>query len=137
MARYGLVGLVNTAVGLSAIWILMHALRWHYAVANAAGYGLGLAVSFVLNRRFTFRSSRAASPREPLLFLLVCGASYAIQAGALVACVEVLRMDGFSAQLPAMALYAAAGFAGNKYLTFRAPTPSAAARHHGDPPASC
>ncbi|OHD73867.1 MAG: hypothetical protein A2177_14350 [Spirochaetes bacterium RBG_13_68_11] len=137
MVRYGLVGLVNTAVGLSVIYVAMQVLHWHYAVANVVGYCLGLAISFFLNKRFTFRSSRAITPREPLLFLLVCGASYAIQMGALVVCVEVLRVDGFSAQVLAMAVYAAVGYAGNKLITFRVRASSCPADRRQNPPASC
>jgi putative flippase GtrA len=137
MVRYGLVGLVNTAVGFSTIAVAMQALHWHYATANVLGYGLGLTVSFVLNKRFTFRSPRAIRPREPLLFLLVFGVSYAIQMGALVLCVEALRMNRLAAQAIAMALYTAIGYAGNKYLTFRARKASVPPDQPGNRPASC
>jgi putative flippase GtrA len=137
MARYGLVGLANTVVGLSAIYAAMHVLHWHYAAANVLGYGLGLAVSFLLNRRFTFRSSRAAAPREPLLFLLVFGASYAIQMGALVLCVELLHVNRCAAQALAMAVYTAVGYAGNKFITFRVRKTSSPVERPGNRPASC
>jgi putative flippase GtrA len=137
MARYGLVGLANTAVGLSAIYVAMQVFGWHYAAANVLGYGLGLAVSFLLNRRFTFRSSRALSPREPLFFLLVFGASYAIQLGALVICVETLHVNRCAAQALAMAVYTAAGYAGNKFVTFRVRKASSPAERPGNRPASC
>lgn len=51
--RFGSVGLVNTAVGLSLIWLAM----WFGAgplLANALGYVAGLVVSFNLNRFWTF-----------------------------------------------------------------------------------
>ena len=137
MVRYGLVGLVNTAVGFSTIAVAMQALHWHYAIANVLGYGLGLTVSFILNRHFTFRSPRTFRPREPLLFLLVFGVSYVIQMGALVLCVEALRMNRLAAQAIAMALYTAIGYIGNKYLTFRARRISVPDDRPGHHPASC
>lgn len=137
MARYGLVGLANTAVGLSAIYVAMHVLGWHYAAANVLGYGLGLAVSFLLNRRFTFRSPHAVAVREPLFFLLVFGAAYAIQVGALVLCVETLHVNRSVAQALAMAVYTAVGYAGNKFITFRARKASSPGELPGNRPASC
>ena len=59
LARFGLVGMINTAVGLSIIAVLDLGLRVPPALANAAGYLVGICVSFVLSRRFVFRSRAA------------------------------------------------------------------------------
>jgi hypothetical protein len=45
MMRYGLVGMVNTAVGLSVIFFGMHVVGLHYALANAVGYSLAIAAA--------------------------------------------------------------------------------------------
>jgi putative flippase GtrA len=119
MVRYGLVGIANTVVCLSAIYLGLHVISLPYTAANAIGYALGLTVSFLLNRRFTFHSSRRIFSREPALFLAVAGVSYAVQMGALVLLIELLRMDQSLAQIPAMAVYTACGYVGNKFLTFR------------------
>jgi putative flippase GtrA len=137
MIRYGLVGLVNTAVCLSAIFVSMHVIGLPYALANAIGYALGLIASFLLNRRFTFRSSRRIFSREPLLFLAVFGVSYAVQMGALVLFVEQLRMNQSFAQVCAMVVYTACGYTGNKFITFRGRTPSSAADGKSGPSKSC
>jgi putative flippase GtrA len=124
MVRYGLVGIANTVVCLTAIYVGLNVIGLPYAAANAIGYALGLTVSFLLNRRFTFRSSRGIFSREPVLFLAVAGVSYAVQMGALVVLIELLRVDQSIAQIPAMAVYTACGYAGNKFVTFRRRTPS-------------
>jgi len=51
--RFGLVGVANTFVGLACIY-LARALGLGEVSANATGYALGLALSFVLNRSWTF-----------------------------------------------------------------------------------
>jgi putative flippase GtrA len=61
--RFVLVGMVNTFVGLSAIWIAMIA-GLSPVAANALGYAMGLCVSFRLNRRWTFRSPADLSLRS-------------------------------------------------------------------------
>lgn len=52
-ARFGAVGILNTSIGLSIIWLSM-ALGVNIFVANAIGYSVGLVISFTLNRTWTF-----------------------------------------------------------------------------------
>jgi putative flippase GtrA len=137
MVRYGLVGIANTVICLSAIFLGLHVIGLPYTLANAVGYGLGLIASFLLNRRFTFRSSRRILSREPLLFLAVFGLSYAVQMGALVLLVELLHMDESLAQFPAMAVYTACGYIGNKFITFGGRASSSPAGGGKAPSASC
>ncbi len=52
--RFGAVGVLNTGIGLGAIWLAM----WvgiSPILSNAIGYAIGLVVSFSLNRNWTFR----------------------------------------------------------------------------------
>ena len=60
-ARFGAVGLVNTAIGLGAIWGAM-AFGVAAIPANIFGYVVGLIISFVLNRGWTFR--RGSAPMQ-------------------------------------------------------------------------
>lgn len=61
--RFGSVGLVNSAIGLSAIWIAMW-LGLSPLAANAVGYAIGIVISFTLNRIWTFRDLRGARPAK-------------------------------------------------------------------------
>ena len=59
--RFGAVGVLNTSLGLASIWLLM----WLGASAiasNAIGYGLGLIMSFSLNRNWSFESKKIGVP---------------------------------------------------------------------------
>lgn len=58
--RYGLVGLLNTAIGYGVILALDLGLRINPFVANAAGYIVPPALTFALSRRFVFRSTDTA-----------------------------------------------------------------------------
>jgi putative flippase GtrA len=127
VARFGLVGLMNTAIGFAVVVALDPGLRVAPAIANAVGYLVGVAVGFVLNRGFVFRSSRG---------LRASGLRYAIAAlGAFVLNQVVLRWVGaelgaggpqhVAAQLFAMATYSVAFFLVCRFWVFR-PAPSAA-----------
>ncbi len=54
--RFLLVGIVNTIVGLSIIYVLLNGAGIGYWPATLIGNGIGAAVSYMLNRSFTFGS---------------------------------------------------------------------------------
>ncbi|MDR1372285.1 MAG: GtrA family protein [Dysgonamonadaceae bacterium] len=64
--KYGLVGIVNTSVTLVVIWLVLRFLFgvWGderasdvaFSISNALGYGAGFLTSFLLNRKWTFKS---------------------------------------------------------------------------------
>ena len=69
--RYGIVGLA-TNVSLYVVFLLFLRLDLLPAIAVGLCYGLGVAMSYLLNRRWTFSST--ASHRQDLLkFLLAYG----------------------------------------------------------------
>lgn len=53
--RYGLVGLINTAVGYGTFLVAFKWAAFSPAIANMMGYMLGLSVAFILQRLFVFK----------------------------------------------------------------------------------
>lgn len=80
--RYGLVGLLNTAVGYAVILALDLGLKINPFLANAAGYAVGLVIGFVLSRGFVFRSQDSARKVGPRYILAVAGA-FALNQGVM------------------------------------------------------
>src|SRR5437867_6019403 len=58
--RFGIVGLLNTALGLAVIFAAKAVLGLGDFAANLSGYGVGLMCSFLLNRSWTFRNEGRA-----------------------------------------------------------------------------
>ncbi|WP_079509238.1 GtrA family protein [Mesobacillus jeotgali] len=54
--RFLLVGVLNTFIGMGLMLLLKNGLEWSYWQATFTGNTVGASVSFLLNRRFTFRS---------------------------------------------------------------------------------
>jgi putative flippase GtrA len=127
IARFGLAGLVNTAVGFSVVVLLDPVLGVSPAVANAAGYAVGMTVSFVLSRGFVFRS-RTGLPASGLRYLIAVAAAFLLNQA-------VLRLAGMTlaagsiqhiaAQLMAMATYSIALFVICRLWVFREAADSA------------
>ena len=59
LARYGLAGVANTALGFGLILFCDAVLHLRPSIANAAGYVAGWILSYGLNRWFVFRSQSA------------------------------------------------------------------------------
>lgn len=100
LLRYGFVGIANTALTLVVVFVLLR-LNTHPAIANVAGYAVGLTNSYLMNRSFTF-----GARRHPLLPFLI---SYAISYSANFVVVMVLAtITGYRSMLPhltGMAIY--------------------------------
>ena len=116
-AKFGLVGLINTAVTFFGFFLMHRALGMNEYAANAVSYALGLINGFFWNKFWTFRSPRFDFA-ELGLFILVFLVCYGIQ----LAAYRGLRLLGIQpeiAQALAMVAYTALNFFGNKLITFR------------------
>ena len=126
IARFGLAGLVNTAIGFAVVVVLDPVLGLSPPLANAAGYAVGMTVGFVLNRGFVFRS-QTGLPAAGLRYLIAAGCAFVLNQ-------IVLRLAGaalgggsaqhIAAQLMAMAVYSVALFFLCRLWVFRAPANS-------------
>jgi putative flippase GtrA len=118
LLRFLLTGLANSAVGWAVIfgglWAGMSGLA-----ANAAGYAVGLVVSFTLNRQFVFGARGAVSLGEVARFLAAFAVAYGANVAVLLAAQNVLGADSALAQLPAIAAYVAIFFLLSQFLVFR------------------
>jgi putative flippase GtrA len=74
--RFATVGVGNTALSWCLYVLLEHA-GVHYLLASGLAFGAGAVNSYVLNRRWTFRS-RGARGREATRFVVVQGAGLAL-----------------------------------------------------------
>ncbi len=121
ISRYGLAGVVNTAVGYAVIAGLDIGLHVPPHLANAAGYLVGLGVGFVLNRRFVFHyhsRGRATALRYGLVFL----AAFALNQLVLHLVGALLgpgRLPHLCAQLCGMAAYTLSMFPACRFWVFR------------------
>ena len=115
--RFATVGLANTAIGLAAIYAVMFFFQTGPAIANAIGYAIGLAVSFSLNRVWTFNSDRPVGHVLPK-YLLVAGLSYLLNLGAVIAATSHFSVNPYLAQLLGVGIYTVCVFFGRRWFVF-------------------
>ena len=121
VSRFGLIGLINTAVGFTTTACLDVGLHLAPALANAGGYAVGIPLSFVLTRSFVFRHKAAATATGPKYLIVVASAFLLNQL--------VLRLAGavlgpgalphLLAQLMAMGTYTVTTFLACRLWVFR------------------
>lgn len=117
LLRYLTVGAVNTLIGLAAIYLAIVLFRANDAVANLAGYSLGLACSYVLNRRWTFASDGAVAP-QLVKFVLVMLVAYLANLGTVLGLTRYFAENRYLAQAIGALPYTIIGYLGSRLLAF-------------------
>jgi putative flippase GtrA len=116
--RFGAVGLLNTIIGLAAIYSVIFFFGAGPKIANIVGYSIGLILSFFLNRNWTFDQAGTGRERLPA-FLVVAGLSYLCNLGAVAVGSYVFGLSPYLAQLLGVGLYTTEMFLGCRMFVFR------------------
>lgn len=118
------VGVVNTLVGTGTMFLAYNVAHWSYWASSASNYVVGSIVSYVLNRRFTFKDSSSASSSIPRFivnitccYLLAYGAAKPLVAAALASAPVAVQENG--AMLVGMCLFVLLNYAGQRYFVFK------------------
>jgi putative flippase GtrA len=116
--RFLTVGALNTLAGLLIIYLGKAILGLGDIPSNALGYGCGLALSFALNRSWTFGHTGAPWPAL-IRFLAVVAVAYV---GNLIAVMLAITagINSYAAQALGVPIYTAISFWGARRYAFAA-----------------
>jgi len=119
--RFAVVGVANTLIGLLGIYLCKWLLDLRDVLANISGYMLGLAVSFGLNRAWTFRHS---GPVLPALarFLVIFLLAYLLNLATVLAAISSLGVNSYLAHAIGVVPYTVFFFLGSRHFAFRSKT---------------
>ncbi|MFN7166883.1 MAG: GtrA family protein [Pannonibacter sp.] len=116
---FGVTGLLNTGIGLGVIVALGTLLHFDPWLANLGGYAVGLCVSFVLNRYWTFGKQALGMP--VLSFLVAFAVSYLVNLAVLMVVVRWWPSYHLLGQVVALGSYSVVFFLICRFLVFRTP----------------
>lgn len=116
--RFLLVGVVNTLVTLTLIFLAKGLFGIGDAVANLIGYAFGLLMSFALNRQWTFKHNGAVARSLPA-FLGVQAVAYVLNLSCVLVLID-LGMNGYLAQISGIPPYTLVSYFGSRYVVFDA-----------------
>lgn len=117
--RYALFGCVCAGTDTLIFWLLVNFAGWEPLVANVASTLVGLTLSFILNRRYTFKVMDNPV-RRGLLFFAVGGCGLLIQEVVIAVVFHGMDLDELVAKILAVMLAGLVQFALNRVFTFRA-----------------
>ncbi len=115
--KYLLVGVINTIVGLGIIFTLMYC-RFTPEIANIIGYSVGIIVSYILNKYFTFHSNNSHK-KDFFRFVIAMGIAYVINLIVLSVSYRYFGINKYISQIIAGICYTISGYVLNKFYTFR------------------
>jgi putative flippase GtrA len=118
LVTFGLVGVVNTCVGLGTIVLMQTVIGHDPLVANPIGDAAGLVNSFLMNRAFTFRDGDRGA-RSALRFLMAFAVAYAANFLTLAVLIAAEPAWPLLWQVVAMVVYTLVFFVLAKWFVFR------------------
>lgn len=113
--RYNIVGIANTFVGFSIIFILMF-IGVSATLSNMMGYAVGSIVSYFLNTKYTF-GKNSRSKRNAIMFFFVLGISYLINLITLQILLKFI--NAYLTQLISAIAYTVSSFILSKLFVFK------------------
>lgn len=115
--RYGVAGLLNGLLGLSAIWVLTK-IGLAPIFANFIGYAVALAFGFLNHRKFVFRSEGrfGHEAKRYMGAFVVC---YLINVVILQMCVSVFLIDALLSQGIAVSSYVISMYLASRLYIFQ------------------
>jgi putative flippase GtrA len=117
--RYAVAGGLGTAAHLGVLVLGVELLGAGIVTGSVAGFCAALAVSYLLNRLWTFRGGRRRSGRF-WRYALVCLGGLAINTGLMVALVEGLGWPYLLAQLSVIFVVPVSNFLLSRHWAFDA-----------------
>lgn len=122
--KFLFVGVINTLVGTSVMFLAYNLLGLGYWISSAANYIIGSIVSYFLNKYFTFEN-KERSAGQVVKFVVNISCCYLVAYGVAKPFVHML-LDGFSvtirdngAMLVGMCLFVGLNYLGQRFFVFR------------------
>jgi putative flippase GtrA len=115
--RFAVVGVIATAAHYAVLIALVEIGHLRPVIATTIGYGIGIVVSYALNRRFTFEAKTPVASSFAK-FALLYGVGMLLN-GAIVGWLVSVGAPYLIAQVAATALVLFWNFLGARYVAFR------------------
>ncbi|MFC5528552.1 GtrA family protein [Cohnella yongneupensis] len=118
MAKYALVGIMNTGVDFVVFCVLVYAAGFGSAWAQTVSYGVAIGNSYLLNRRWTFQVNKKRQAGDIVRFVAVNLLSFAASTATLLA-LENMGMTAAAAKACSVVVSLIVNYLGYKLWVFR------------------
>ncbi len=115
---FAIIGGVNTLLHFGVFLVAYQWLALHYLAASAAGFGIAVINSYLMNRRWTFTSGHRPWRVEFTRFLVVSLAALLVNLLSMLLLVDGFALDPVRAQVVSIAASLLVNFFGNRHWSF-------------------
>ena len=116
--KYGIVGIINTCITTGIFFLLSH-LGFKYLVYTIIGYTVGICISFLLNRKYTFKKDNENTPRQIILFFTISASLLALVQLIQYLLIDVFYLTEWLGVGIGMVFYTGTGFIMNRNIVFK------------------
>jgi putative flippase GtrA len=116
--KYGIVGIINTCITTS-IFFLLNLLGFKYLAYTIIGYTVGICISFILNRKYTFKKENENAKKQILLFFTISASLLALVQLIQYLLIDVFYMKEWLGVGIGMVFYTGTGFILNRNIVFK------------------
>jgi len=116
--RYNLVGIINVSLGYFVIFTAMGIFALSPLLSNFLGYCAALCTSFVLNKKFTFRSNGTRA-QEISYFLITFCLCYLANLFSLYGFIYYMHFNQYISQFMSGVVYTVLFFSACKLVVFK------------------
>lgn len=116
--KYGIVGIINTCITTGIFFLLSH-LGFKYLVYTIIGYAVGICISFLLNRKYTFKKDNENTTRQIILFFTISASLLALVQLMQYLLIDVFFLKEWLGVGIGMVFYTGTGFIMNRNIVFK------------------
>lgn len=125
-SRFIIVGVMNTLIGMAAMFIAYNVFHLGYWLSSAMDYIIGSIFSYFANKHFTFKSEKKSTAEVVRFVINIVVCYFAAYSIAKPVVVSVLERTGWSvsvmeqiSMLFGMCIFVVLNYLGQKYFVFR------------------
>ena len=116
--RYLIVGLLNTAITLTIIYLLKFTINFNDIYANVFGYSAGLTFSFFVNKKWTF-NYESFNHLIFYKFILIFAIGYFANLLVVIFSINYLNINSYISHALGVPAYTIISYLGNRFFVFK------------------
>ena len=117
--KFGMTGLLNTAVDFAVYSFCLEILGFDIKLAQPAGQCAAIANSYLINKNWTFEKRENYNISEMLKFLLINGGSVGINILSAYIFHDILGVNEYVCKIPTAFITIMINYFGNKFFVFK------------------
>ncbi len=126
LIKFFIVGGINTLISLIVFYLLNKVLGVNHMISSVIGYASGMANSYILNKKWTFKNNDNKILIQLMKFIAVNGISLGVNLFAMYMLVDLSHFDSMLSQIIATAFSTITNYIGSRLIVFNSISKNAA-----------